>query len=239
MSTEARPCVLFQGFLGLALQGLLFVSVLCSLAYKKTYDDRTWTVFSLDLSKQLISSGWVHVFNLLAAMEMNALRQDGKMRDDGAGILAVSLDECDLYWLNLMIDTTLGVGVDYIFLECLILCQNRVFLLSDVREERRSNYWNVDGEFAWNVYFLQLFTWLLAVTLMKIFVVAFITWQLEFLGEMTRFALSLFDDKPQAKLVFIMILTPMVMNSFQAWITDAFLKSESRHISNTEAGVCE
>jgi hypothetical protein len=112
-------CELLPGVFGFAVQVVLALIVVCTLVYKKSLDKvpRTWQEFGLDSSKQVFGersspptplpcttgSGIIHALNILFAFELNAFN-----KGDG--------DACGWYWLNIVIDCTLGVGVNYLLL---------------------------------------------------------------------------------------------------------------------------
>merc|ERR1719386_60136 len=60
---------------------------------------RTFKEFSLDSSKQIFGAGWIHVLNLAFAEKLEENMDTG--------------DQCEWYWVNIMVDTTLGVLVEY------------------------------------------------------------------------------------------------------------------------------
>lgn len=67
-----------------------------------------------DGSKQLIAGMLVHFWNLLAAVVLNNWQQKRKEQATGAGILA---DECDWYWVQIVVDCSIGVFFTYNFLK--------------------------------------------------------------------------------------------------------------------------
>merc|ERR1711862_931519 len=64
---------------------------------------RTKEEFFLDASKQFAGAGWIHIMNLAFASALNSFMSSG--------------DECEWYWINIMVDTTIGTGVAYVFLQ--------------------------------------------------------------------------------------------------------------------------
>jgi len=59
-------------------------------------------VFCLDSSKQIAGAGWIHVANMFCAMILGKVAKRG--------------DQCEWYWIEIMLDTTLGVAVEYYLL---------------------------------------------------------------------------------------------------------------------------
>jgi len=77
------------------VQGLLGILVILSLVYKRHRESpkRPWNIWLFDVAKQLAGQMFVHGVNLLIS-----------------GIVAhvASGNACVLYFLNILIDTTLG-----------------------------------------------------------------------------------------------------------------------------------
>ena len=209
---KMAPCEVLSGSLGFAVQALLFATVVALLVYKKTLDQRSWRVFFWDASKQLVGSGWLHVLNLAAATLL-----------DYNGAFAGEDDECDRYWLNIMVDTTLGVLAEYVLLFCCLSLLRRCCgceLASGGYYDERT------GELQAKPYLAQLALWLVVVTVMK----AMMLGVLMGYGAACTFvavrALSFLRGRPPGlKLVVVMVITPLVMNTVQLCLVDAFLRS--------------
>ncbi|CAK9046343.1 unnamed protein product [Durusdinium trenchii] len=202
-----KPCVVLPGLQGLLVQLLLFGCCVGTLVAKKVCEgERTWFQFGLDSSKQFIGAGWVHVLNLLCAEILGSQMGDG--------------DECEWYWLNIMLDTTLGVLVEYLLLRVVADALNN--LLESAEDFRTGSYWR-GGEFQAIMYAKQLGMWLTIVTFMKLFMVVLMVLLAKPLTLAARECLKPFMN-PLLKLLVVMIVTPAVMNAFQLWVTDNFLK---------------
>ncbi|CAK9107898.1 unnamed protein product [Durusdinium trenchii] len=188
-----KPCVVLPGLQGLLVQLLLFGCCVGTLVAKKVCEgERTWFQFGLDSSKQFIGAGWVHVLNLLCAEILGSQMGDG--------------DECEWYWLNIMLDTTLGVLVEYLLLRVVADALNNLLESAEAI-----------------MYAKQLGMWLTIVTFMKLFMVVLMVLLAKPLTLAARECLKPFMN-PLLKLLVVMIVTPAVMNAFQLWVTDNFLK---------------
>jgi len=223
VADEHTECVLLPGIFGMFVQGLLFLASVAVLIFKKKREERlerlgrpgirarNWATFLLDSSKQLIGSGWVHVVNLFCASTF------GQMTEG---------DGCQWYWVNIMVDTTLGVGIVYLLLWGLtrafeaLTGHKKIFKSGDYKDE--------SGQMIPLKYFSQLGVWLLCVTLMKLFVALMM---LIFRGPMAAISgafLNLFPDSSKFRLVVVMVITPVCMNAMQLWITDHFIKATDK-----------
>mmetsp|Transcript_7006 Transcript_7006/g.18849 ORF Transcript_7006/g.18849 Transcript_7006/m.18849 type:complete len:226 (-) Transcript_7006:70-747(-) len=216
-------CKLLPGLFGVAVQCLLFLMSISVLAYKKKTEEwrmgaagRDWPTFITDSSKQLMGAGWVHVVNLTCASLLGA-----KFEGDG----------CDWYWINIMIDTTIGVGIEYMILYVLTEALEASALLEE-GTFRTGEYVDAGGKFSYVRYSAQLAVWLACVTGMKVIVMTFM---FLFHGPLQKVAdtfLDLFEKGgPQMQLVVVMLLTPCLMNAFQFWLTDNFIKKRSKAVA--------
>jgi len=102
---DSRSCRLL-GPTALVVQGLMGILVITSLVYKRHREEpkRPWQIWWFDVSKQVIGQMFVHGVNVLIS-------------DVVAKVSAGNA--CVLYFLNILIDTTLGVAIIYLILHLL------------------------------------------------------------------------------------------------------------------------
>ena len=217
-------CHLISGFWGLSIQGLLFLGVCLALFCKKQLDDppRSWPTFLADSSKQLIGAGWSHLLNLVCSWALDAL---GDGREDG--------DACDWYFINIVVDCTLGVVVEYLLMKGLLFVISRIGDQSLLMALENGNYYEPVGyggeaRFHKEKYFKQLLMWLSIVTQMKLIFLALFLATRKWLLVVSHMSL---DSIPgdEVKLVVVMLAVPFIMNTLQVCLVDAFLKHVSRH----------
>lgn len=204
-------CVVLPGLYGLFVQGLLFLCCVGVLIFKKFTEgsQRSWFEFGLDSSKQIIGSGWIHVMNLACATILSHQ--------------VANADECEWYWTNIMIDTTLGVAIEYWLLRPITLGLKWMFCdTSDDFEP--GDYGTAGGRFQIQRYAKQLLAWLVVVTSMKAIMVILMLIASSPLTMVARFVLRPFLNEPSLKLLVVMILTPLCMNAFQFWVVDNLIK---------------
>jgi hypothetical protein len=203
-------CLVLPGLYGVLVQGLLFLCCVMTLVCKKVREgaQRTWWEFGLDSSKQFVGAGCLHVLNLVCAEKMSPLKGG---------------DECEWYWINIMVDTTLGVLVEYWFLSVITrLIETQ--LSPEAAAEFKTGEYYVDGVFHIARYFKQLSVWLLVVIAMKFSMVLFMLLLNAPLLATSKFILQPFLTTPSLKLLVVMIATPLFMNSLQFWLVDNFIK---------------
>ena len=184
------------------------------------YSNRTWREFLLDSSKQIIGSLWMHVLNLFFAVRLHRRHLDG--------------DSCDWYWINIIVDCTVGTYIEYVLFQVTY----RYIIPAVVRDrlaarefesgtydhlgERSANSWNV------RMYWKQLCVWLGICTSMKLIVILLLKFASYPLLILSDIVLDRFDDNPMKKLMFVMVVTPLVFNSAQLWIVDNIIKRSER-----------
>eukprot|EP00928_Gymnodinium_smaydae_P063020 TRINITY_DN46725_c0_g1_i1.p1 TRINITY_DN46725_c0_g1~~TRINITY_DN46725_c0_g1_i1.p1 ORF type:complete len:383 (+),score=81.10 TRINITY_DN46725_c0_g1_i1:58-1206(+) len=208
----AGECHILSDSFDFAMQALLFFLCLSTVLLKWYLEQprRQFWVFSLDMSKQVVAALWYHFLNMTFAMWIQASRP------------RLEADECAWYFVNFMIDTTLGLVLNYVFLKYTekMLGYNSGF------------YWKVSDDtqeqsvFDTSAFLLQLSLFVLIVTLSKLVVVAtmFLSPPLwSFVGVMG----TTWIKNTDGRLFFVMVLTPMVMDTIFFCATDEFIKYEN------------
>lgn len=210
---ERPECHVLAGTVGKAMQMVLFACSCAALIFKYRRDSggRSWLEFLMDSSKQLGGAGWIHVLNLALAEHMESQHKAG--------------DECTWYWLNIVLDCTIGVAIEYVLLSLLTtLVQSQ---MPDQAEDFESGqYKSKDGAFLPAKYFKQISLWLVVVSLMKVSMWIVMT---IFSGVLTALATAILtpvSSNATVKLFVVMILTPVCFNMFQFWMVDNFIKKK-------------
>jgi len=219
--TTAAPaeqeCKVLAGPVGKGMQVILFclsVAVLL-FKYRRESGDRTASEFFMDSSKQLVGAGWIHVLNILFAKGLEAHFEAG--------------DQCHWYWLNIVLDCTLGVAVEYVLM---------LFLTSFIQKMSPAqaddfdtgDYKGKDGSCHAVKYVKQILLWLVIVSLMKICMCAIMAIGHNSLIGLAQALLSPFANDATLKLFVVMILTPVCMNAFQFWMVDNFIKRQGKGV---------
>eukprot|EP00388_Colpodella_angusta_P008264 GDKJ01022725.1.p1 GENE.GDKJ01022725.1~~GDKJ01022725.1.p1 ORF type:complete len:429 (-),score=83.97 GDKJ01022725.1:141-1427(-) len=326
-------CTLLPGVFGIALQGLLAVMAFCSLLIKRYREvpRRPWKIFFLDSSKQFLGSGWLHFLNIVCAEIFS--------NSDFS-----SADACEWYWVNIVVDTTIGTVICYYLvlvsewlfqyesgsyllradsLDCSqasstemglfsegpfekSTCQMRTVTDSDsdgneeedtielislsirplskearegqkeeaipqgglfnsgynsfhnpnnshdsspstLKKKRKkklsdeeseivsSSSSSVEYKVRYRMWLHQLLIWLLIVSIMKGFMVLLMGGFSNFWTFITGWIIKPFSYDPNVKLIFVMVVTPLCMNTFQLWFTDTFLKYNPNKHHNTNS----
>ena len=182
------------------------------LFYKRSKErpQRPLKIWLLDVSKQVMGGFEAHVLNLLIAVVL-----DGRT-EKGAGT-----DECEWYFVNFSIDTSLGVVLNLLLLRLLSLAAKK----RGWTALQNTGFYGdpVDYE----VWAKQLSAWLLIIPLVKLVLLLFISVLIVPLGWYGSFALGWLQGTPRVELAVVMVLCPCAMNVGQYWVQDTFLKRRS------------
>ncbi|PFH31581.1 hypothetical protein BESB_025550 [Besnoitia besnoiti] len=205
----------FGGF-GWWLQGILGILSFSSLLIKRWQESpqRPLKVFIFDTLKQVTGSGALHMMNLLCASLL-------------ATFLSQDSDPCEWYWLNIMVDTTLGVYVLHLVVEW-----SKKYL----KLHGRNAFGYYGNPPSWRACLRQVLVWQAMVSVMKFLMVVVMILGQQPLAWAAGALLKSLDDQPHAKLVVVMIITPLTMNSLQYWVTDNIIKLQGtgHRVESTE-----
>lgn len=220
-------CQLLGDAWGLLMQFVLFCVCMWTLLFKWYLEvpRRRFLVFLLDSSKQIIGSGYLHFANMGFAMLVDSTD-------------AVRHKECAWYWANLVSDCTLGLLIVWIILR-----------LSERCFHYKSGLYSADQQIDWEAqpdysrWAGQVSVYLLILSIKKLIVGALLWFALPFSVNAGRTATT-WVGGPHLQLLFTMVLTPVVMDTFSFWMTDGFLKHHShscapQQVANISGGHTE
>eukprot|EP01016_Furgasonia_blochmanni_P015860 TRINITY_DN1887_c0_g1_i7.p2 TRINITY_DN1887_c0_g1~~TRINITY_DN1887_c0_g1_i7.p2 ORF type:complete len:257 (-),score=20.39 TRINITY_DN1887_c0_g1_i7:908-1678(-) len=226
--TQEEGCELLGTF-GLFIQFLLGCACFLSLIIKRSreHPKRIWKIWILDNSKQVSSALTAHCMNIALSFVFVSIRKGS--------------DQCSWYFVTLMFDTTVGVGISYIILRFLDRAFGRMKLRhlqsgnyfkevplieaseSDIESDIKSNP-DTKVTIDYTMWFLQLLFWNIVVLLSKSVLFLIEALLVDPLDTASSFILGGLDSYANIKLVVVVIIVPCIMNSVQFWIQDTFLK---------------
>jgi hypothetical protein len=203
-------CKIMDGF-AIAVQLILALVAFSSLLIKRHLErpKRPFQIWLFDVSKQALGGGMLHTLNLVGAYI------------GGRSTLEES-NPCVWYFLNILLDTTVGVWLVYIFLRV-----HKMWLVKVVdRRLLHSGYYGHPPE--WRIFSVQAFHFWLALLSMKLTVLGLLTFKVFFhIGEWILQPL-LDLHRPQLEVVVVMLAFPLVMNVMQFWLIDGVIKRGGR-----------
>ena len=195
---DAVTTILVQTALGLVCGGTLLVKYFC---FEKPR--RPCCVWFWDISKQALGAALAHLYNLILAAILAGNTSEG--------------DACAWYFINISIDTFLGVFLQFILLEMIERDARRrgcasLAVSGDYGNPPRHSWWMI-----------QLAVYSLVVTLVKFSIFVFVYFARDVLGQFGKWLFSPLIHLPTVELVIVMVVAPGLMNAWQFWVTDTFV----------------
>lgn len=184
---ENVKCELLGPF-AILVQSSLGALAILSLFYKRYIERprRPLKIWLFDVSKQIFGAVMVHFLNIA----MSA--------DDSPSLLDQYTSPCTWYFLNVLLDTTIGVGLIWIFLEALASTSRLLHL-----EGCQSGNYGSPPRYLW--WFKQAVLYSFGLSLMKldVFIILTTVPQLSVLG---NFLLKWSEHHEKSRIVFVMFL---------------------------------
>lgn len=204
-------CKLMGGF-AIVVQITMACVALLSLLLKRHFENpkRPLIIWAMDTSKQAVAASLVHITNIFVSLFSQLL---------GGG--ENSSNPCSWYFLNLFLDTTIGVYILYLFLTAINYFCVRFLGISDIET---GVYGNPPRFLPW---FKQLLIFLLSWLWVKLSVVLILV-MMPFFNAFALWVLSMFKDNVDAQIFFVMFCFPLAMNIVQAVLTDRIIKGNMR-----------
>ena len=221
--TAAHQCQILGTF-GVFIQALLGLLSFSALIVKRYFEHpkRPTVVWILDTSKQAFSSVLAHFMNMLLAIILSEKNAS---------------DNWEWYFINITVDVLLGVFLCYFLLRGL----EKLALWLGIGSLNTGNYININsdktisteaeyelkfdsGEIDIKVWLLQIIMWGVIVATVKIILFFFQMLVAEYLEFVSKILIGWLHIYPKIKLILIMMIIPFLLNTFQYWIQDNFLK---------------
>ncbi|KAJ2852563.1 hypothetical protein IWW36_000192 [Coemansia brasiliensis] len=209
---EVLNCRLVGGF-SIFIQVLVGTLGFSTLIIKRHFErpQRTWLIWGFDVGKQMISGTIMHMCNLF----VSAL-------SGGEAVNQESTNPCSWYVLNLTLDCTLGVlfVAGYLKLFETIAKKYKISGLESGHYGEPPN---------WRIWIRQVLVFCASMLCMK-FSVVIIVLLLPFLVSLGDFILKpvLMTHSPHFEIIFVMAIWPLVLNIFESWVLDQFIKKKYR-----------
>ncbi|KAH9022367.1 vacuolar membrane protein-domain-containing protein [Lactarius deliciosus] len=200
---DRRSCQLL-GPTALIVQALMGVLVISSLLFKRHREKpkRPWRIWLFDVSKQVVGQMFVHGVNVFVS-DVGSTRTSG--------------NACVYYFLNILLDTTLGVYAIYITLFFLTWYFSEKLKLKGLQSGQYGSPPSV------NYWVRQLAIYVVSLTSMKLFVIAVVAFW-DVLSDIAAWLLSWLGNGDTAQVIFTMGLFPIFMNIIQFWVIDSIIK---------------
>ncbi|KAF8515008.1 vacuolar membrane protein-domain-containing protein [Gautieria morchelliformis] len=212
----------------LVVQALMGGLVVASLVFKRQREKpmRPWRIWLFDVSKQVLGQAFVHGLNLIISDHVAHVARG---------------NPCDLYFLNILIDTTIGEaqhvhsrqrldavllswrkGVGYIYL-VLHLADKLFTERLQLKGFRSGQYGDPPSIAFWG---RQAAVYVFTILTMKLLLVGlFAAWPgILAIGE---WLLSWTGQSDRLQVIFVMGIFPIIMNVLQFWLIDSIVKASA------------
>lgn len=217
---SAPQCKLISGMFAQLVQLLLGLVAVLALYIKRDLEEepkRSYIVWSLDTSKQVIGAFAIHFENILAALILSTIRIDVEGKKGGT----VAPDECAWYFINFMFDVIIGTALCW----CgLILLRKASGKWGWTRLRSSGDYIAADGTgldmWTWGA---QTSCWLGIITLSKVVLTLALAWFGQEFGKLGLWLFKPWHKYPKQQLVFVMVVAPCLCNIVQFWVLDSVL----------------
>jgi hypothetical protein len=206
------------GMFGFFIQFVLGIVCFSVLVIKRQLESpkRSLIIWLLDISKQGISALLLHFFNLFFSVVVPSDNED----------------QCVWYLNNVLLDGSIGVIFQWIFVRCLEILARKLkidALTSGCYYSYEQNEFS-ENTIDYSIWASQMGIWCLISTISKTLIYIILNIWIDFFNKFGADILSKFNDNPKLELIFVMIVVPSLTSCIQYWITDNFLKEsdESR-----------
>ncbi|KAI9481663.1 MAG: vacuolar membrane protein-domain-containing protein [Benjaminiella poitrasii] len=208
-SEDDEGCKLLDSF-AILVQITLASTALFTLFYKRSKErpQRPVIVWALDVSKQFIGAAVVHFLNLAVSYIA------GRPHNGGP-----KTNLCVWYFLNVAIDTTIGVAILWFWLHLIQTLLERCH----VKEVRTGHYGPPPLRQMLKPWLKQTVVFILAESLMKLCVYGMFR-HLPFLFSWGEWVLRWTKGNYKYQVIFVMLIFPLIMNVIQFWIVDTIVK---------------
>jgi len=129
---------------------------------------------------------------------------------------------CSFYLLNLGIDTTLGIPILLIILKVLTVGASRTPLANPPESIKSGNYGDPPNVTWWLKQSILYFIGLLGMKVCVFFIFELCPW-IVVVGD---WALKWTEGNTALQIAFVMLIFPLIMNAFQYYVIDTFIKKK-------------
>lgn len=228
-------CELIGTFSLLTQAGLGLLCLSC-LVVKRYYEyplRRSWPVWFMDVLKQLIGAMGVHVFNVLLSI-LKTQPSSGEISgaaDDGGDSPPTSSDPCDWYFLNIVLDCTIGVYVLFLVFNLTNKICKKHFHMTEIDS---GNYGSDPQRPSIKAYVKQLGIYFTCLMITKFILYGLVEcFETQLLWICSNLILIWLRPYPEEVEIFIVLfIVPIFMNCLQLVLIDNFIQNQMFFIVN-------
>jgi hypothetical protein len=166
-----------------------------------------------------VGAGFAHVANLLIAILLYQYQHgpSAELAAEAAGV-----DQCAFYFVNFTLDTTVGVVLNWVFLE----------VVSSLAVRFAWHTLATPGDYGeppqLTIWLKQLVAWIVVIFSTKAVIALAILVCEKPLAAAALWLFAPLQPYPRTELAIVMIACPCLMNALQFWVQDSFLKKDAR-----------
>ncbi|CCG82745.1 Predicted protein [Taphrina deformans PYCC 5710] len=217
IAQKGAKCELLGPF-AILVQSSLGALAILSLFYKRQIESprRPFIIWFFDVSKQLFGAVMVHFLNIAMST------------DPDVSVFQSRTSPCTWYFLNVLLDTTVGVGLIWLLLRTL----SSVCSLFQLQGTTSGVYGNPPK---WTWWLKQSTVYTIGLALMKttVFIILTTIPQLSVVG---NFLLKWSERHEKLRIFFVMFFFPLVMNIVQYVIIDNIVMSKGSEGAFNDGG---
>lgn len=210
--------------------GILIVMV---LLLKRTYESpkRRMRIWIYDIVKQLGGSFVIHMLNIMLSVWKNdSVECIGRQNDDDDD--ATEDDECDWYFVNLLMDTTLGIPILYYILHGI----ETLGMKCHITNIKSGDYFDAETEHhstkqegrrrnpKFHAFLKQFGIFIIALIGMKFIIYVILNYMVSVAYFVANLVIGWSDPWPNFQVFLVMFVCPLLLNCFQYYCIDNIIK---------------
>ncbi|QEU59901.1 hypothetical protein KDRO_C04250 [Kluyveromyces lactis] len=233
------------GPVSIAIQLLMAFLIICSLLLKRQseHPKRTWVVWCYDVGKQIFGALSIHFLNvLISVLKGSDSFEDAIIFISRAGLKLMtkndgsdSGDECDWFFLNLLLDTTVGIPI----LWCCLTFYEYMLKAIGVENIESGNYFSkseshsstAKREPLFSAFLKQLTVFIVGLASMKGCLFLILLYFENVAEWLANWVLGWSDPWPNLQVFLVMFVFPLLLNCFQCFCVDTIIKLPATNIT--------
>lgn len=207
---DTDTCSLLGPF-SILIQAIMAVIVLASLLYKRHREKpkRKYRIWTADVSKQVLGQAFVHMFNIFISDSMASLPSKG--------------NPCALYFMNIFIDTTIGVFVLFLALNAITKLVCKTLKRTPASLGLSSGTYPHPFLASW---LKQISIYFLGLVILKLFVIGLFWLGGEALVQFGNGVIEGISHNPKVQILMVVMVGPTILNVLQFLLIDSFIKQK-------------
>ncbi|CAL9735007.1 hypothetical protein MOSE0_G04830 [Monosporozyma servazzii] len=220
----------------LIIQSIMGLLIIMVLLLKRTYESpkRKLRIWLYDIIKQLGGSFVIHMLNIMLSVwkhdNIIVCREDESENDD----------ECDWYFVNLLMDTTLGIPILYYILHGI----EHIGMKYNISNIKSGDYFD-DNEILnvnkhkqrirspkFQAFLKQFIIFIIALIIMKFIIYMILNYMVSLAYLIANLIIGWSDPWPNFQVFLIMFVCPLLLNCFQYYCVDNIIKLHDTNVNS-------